>query len=284
MTAHDARTTRRLLVTGATGGMGQACALLAAGEGYHLVLADLSPTKLEALAADCARLGVTAECHTLDVTAAESIASLVAAVESGNGVDAIVHTVGVSPQMAGGERIIDIDLIGTIGLLEALRPGLNAGGCAVCIASMSAYMVPPNAGIEQVLSDPLAPGLIERLKAVPGHPLDNPGMAYAYAKKALKQYVADRAQAWGKEGKRFVSISPGLIDTEMGRLENDAMENFDAMKSLVALGQLGQPEDIASTALFLLSDKAAYITGCDILVDGGFVATLNRAQRQATGA
>ena len=100
-------------------------------------------------------------------------------------------------------------------------------------------------------------------------------MAYAYSKRALRRYVEARARDWGGEGKRIASISPGLIDTEMGRLENDAMENFDAMRNLVALNRLGQPEEIAHAALFLVSPRASYISGCDLLVDGGFVATLN---------
>ena len=68
--------------------------------------------------------------------------------------------------------------------------------------------------------------------------------------------------------------------TEMGRLENEAMDFYDEMRSRIALDRLGEAEDIAHTALFLLSDKASYITGCDILVDGGFVARVAKEQRQ----
>ena len=125
---------------------------------------------------------------------------------------------------------------------------------------------------DAILADPLAPGLMEQLKALSSPVLAHSGMAYAYAKKALKNYVADQAYVWGREGKRLVSLSPGLIDTEMGRLENAAMDNFEGMRNLIALGRLGDPQDIASAALFLVSEAAAYITGCDILVDGGFVA------------
>lgn len=262
--------------------MGRACAHLAAAEGYQLILADLSSAKLEELAGECGQHGVATECYTLDVTQPDSIGKLVAALQSGGGVDAIIHTVGVSPQMADWQQIIEIDLVGTIELLELARPALKSGGCALAITSMSAYMCPPDNEIEQALLDPLTPGFIDRLKAMSNSALENPGLAYCYAKKALKQYVAARAPAWGKEGKRFVSLSPGLIDTEMGRLENDAMENFEAMLSLVALDRLGKPEDIANTCLFLVSDRAAYISGCDILVDGGFVASMNEQQRRAS--
>jgi NAD(P)-dependent dehydrogenase (short-subunit alcohol dehydrogenase family) len=213
----------------------------------------------------------------------DSVDDLVASLKAGGGINAIIHTVGLSPQMADSKRIIDVDLLGTVALLEQVRLQLKTGGCAVCIASMSAYMVPPNEAIENALIDPQAPDFSSRLKTLTsaGGLLENPGLAYAYAKKALKQYVADRAPAWGKEGKRFISLSPGLIDTAMGRLENDAMENFEDMRRLIALDRLGQPEDIANTALFLVSAKAAYITGCDILVDGGFVAALNEQQRRS---
>jgi NAD(P)-dependent dehydrogenase (short-subunit alcohol dehydrogenase family) len=271
----------RLLVTGATGGMGRVCAQLAAARGYDLVLADLSTDRLEAVAARCREHSVNTECHTLDVTRADAIDKLAAALAAAN-VDAVVHTVGVSPQMAGWQQIIAIDLVGTVALLEAARPHLAAGGAAVAISSMSGHMVPPNDEIDEALAQPLAAGLMQRLQSLAA--LEHPGMAYAYAKRALQRYVADQAQSWGAEGKRLVSISPGLIDTEMGRLENAAMENFEGMKSLVALGRLGRPEDIAEAALFLASPQAAYITGCDILVDGGFVANFNKPQRRGTGS
>jgi NAD(P)-dependent dehydrogenase (short-subunit alcohol dehydrogenase family) len=271
---------RRLLITGAAGGMGSACALLASAGGYQLVLADLSAAKLEALASRCREQAGSVECHSLDVTSADSIRELAQAVRGRGGIDALIHTVGISPQMAGWEKIIDVDLIGTTAFLEAVRPSLKAGGCALVITSMSAHMVPADAILDAALADPLAPGLMEQLRALSSPLLAHSGMAYAYAKKALKNYVADHAYAWGGEGKRLVSLSPGLIDTEMGRLENAAMDNFEGMRSLIALGRLGDPQDIASAALFLVSEAAAYITGCDILVDGGFVASFNARQRQ----
>lgn len=282
MSPKNNHTSKTMLITGATGGMGRACALLAARQGYNLVLADLSMDKLAALSAECEGYGVSISSHHLDVVQPDSIKKLVDSMGASGGADAIIHTVGLSPQMADWKRIVEVDLAGTVAFLEAARPHLNSGGCAVAVASMSAYMVPPNPGIDQVMAKPLATDLLERLAALSaaGHSIENSGMAYAYAKRALKQYVADQAANWGLENKRFVSISPGLIDTEMGRLENAAMQDFEAMRSLIALTRLGQPEDIANTALFLVSDAASYITGCDFLVDGGFVATMQQQQRQ----
>ena len=282
MTGSDTGWAGRLLITGATGGMGQTCALLAAARGYDLVLADLSQDKLDALADRCSCDGVSVSSHVLDVTRAESRDRLVTALDQTGGLDALIHTVGLSPQMADWTQIIDVDLVSTVALLEQLRPGLNDGGCVLSIASMSGYLCPPDPEIEQLLAEPLADDFSVRLQELArAKPLlENAGLAYAYSKKALKQYVSDRAFDWGREGKRLVSISPGMINTEMGQLENEAMENYEAMRSRIALDRLGEAEDIAETALFLISDKAAYITGCDILVDGGFVARFTQEQRQ----
>lgn len=275
---------RRLLITGATGGMGRACALLAARAGNGLVLADLSQGKLETLASECAHLGASAECHVLDVLEADSIGQLVTSLAQSGGIDAVIHTVGLSPQMADWKKIIDVDLVGTAAFLEAVRPHIRKGGCAVPITSMSAYLCPPDKDVDRVFGDPLGADFAEQLQqlATANTMVQDSGMAYAWSKRALKLYVEDHAADWGAEGKRLVSIAPGLIDTDMGRLENAAMENFDAMRSRVALDRLGEPEDIANTALFLASDKAAYITGCDILVDGGFVGRVAQEQRQNT--
>jgi len=273
---------KRLLITGATGGMGRACALLAAARGYQLLLADLSAAKLEALAAQCSELAGAVECQILDVTSPDAIRELVAAVDGGGGIDSLIHTVGISPQMAGWEKIIAVDLIGTTKFLEAIRASLKTGGCVLAITSMSAYMCPSDDAIDTALSEPLAPDLMERLTAMSSPLLAHSGLAYAFAKKALKNYVANQAHGWGREGKRILSLSPGLIDTEMGRLENDAMENFAGMRAMVALDRLGEPEDIANTSLFLVSEEAAYITGCDILVDGGFIAAFKAQQARAS--
>ena len=100
MTAASGNAARRLLVTGATGGMGQACARLAAEQGYQLLLADLSAEALAALQDACADRAASVESHVLDVTSREDIDRLVQSVADGAGIDAVIHTVGISPTMA----------------------------------------------------------------------------------------------------------------------------------------------------------------------------------------
>ncbi len=271
-------TGRRILITGANGGMGRECTELALEQGYQLVLADLPSAGFDEFSRRLAERGAEVSSYSLDVTDANSIADLAAALQQSGGVEAIVHTVGISPNMADWKRIVEIDLVGTAKFLEAVRPGLVAGGVALCISSSSGYMCPANAKLEQVLANPLAADMYQQLTTLENNPLENPGLAYSYAKRALQRFVAARSGAWGGEGKRLLSLSPGLISTEMGQLEYEASKNFAAMKKQIALGRLGKPEEIASTALFLVSEQASYITGCDILVDGGLIAGFRQAQ------
>jgi len=275
---------RRLLVTGATGGMGKACSLLGAEQGYHLILADLSEEKLAALANECTNAGTTAEYHVLDVTNPEHVENIVG-VASNGGIDAIIHTVGISPTMAGWEKIVSVDLISTIDFLETLRPRINDGGAIVGITSISAYMCPANQNLESALQEPLASDLLEKLRSEEFSVMHDSGMAYAYSKKALKSYFAANARSWGREGKRLVSIAPGLIATEMGQQENAAnAEGYKTMMSMIGIDRKGRAEDIANTALFLVSPQASYICGIDIVVDGGIIATLTESQKQKTAS
>lgn len=269
----------RLLITGATGGMGQACARLAADQGYQLLLADLSEEKLDSLREACADRAASVDCHVLDVTRADDIDRLQQAATGAGGIDAVIHTVGLSPTMADWETIVDVDLIGTTRFVESLRPHIRPRGAVVFIASMSAHMCAPDADVDAALSQPLAEGLLEKLRGPAFELIHNPGLAYAYAKRALTLYVEANALAWGGEGKRLVSLSPGLIDTAMGRQEQDAQqEMFDHMLKMVPLNRMGAPEEIAAAALFLASPAASYISGCDVRVDGGFVGTFRHQQ------
>lgn len=269
-------TPRTVLITGATGGMGRACALLAASCGDNLLLSDIDAQKLAALAQECELLGVQVSCRTLNICDSAGVSRLVAELAGDRKISACIHTVGLSPEMAKWDRIVEVDLIATVRFIEAIRPALQIGGCALVIASMSAHLVPPNAAIDTLLFSPLQPDVLALASELEGAPLADAGLAYAYAKRALIQYVKREARAWGEEGKRLVSLSPGMIDTEMGRLEADSKtDQYAAMRKLVALQRDGNPREIAGAALFLVSDAASYITGTDLLVDGGFVGALS---------
>jgi len=101
---------------------------------------------------------------------------------------------------------------------------------------------------------------------------DDPGTAYLLAKLGVLRLIRRTAPSWGQRGARIVSVSPGVINTPMGQLELSDTEGTAAMAESCALGRMGRPEEVAAVIRFLCSDDASYITGTDILVDGGAVA------------
>jgi len=104
-------------------------------------------------------------------------------------------------------------------------------------------------------------------------------MAYTVSKRGVKLLVERESPSFGARGARIASISPGIIDTPMGRQE---MEKQPIMKVLVdksPLAREARPEEVAAVAVFLCTPTASFITGTDILVDGGSIATMVGAAR-----
>ena len=266
-----ARTENTLLITGASGGIGRACAIRAAHRGLSLLLTDIDEDKLRTLAAACNHIGVQADFSVLDICDSGAVSAFV----QGLSIGACIHAAGVSPAMASWDRVLTVNLIAAVDFIAAIKSTIPAGGCVVTIASMSAYLVTADPVIDTLLNSDDLSSSVARVADLEAAPLGDAGVAYAYAKRALIHYVKREAKSWGDEGKRLVSLSPGLIDTEMGRLEaSSKADQYAMMRARIPLRRDGASEEIADVALFLASSEAAYITGCDLLVDGGFIGSM----------
>ncbi len=262
----DGTQRRTQVVVGAASGMGAAVADILAQRG-PLIVADRDRDRLEELAA---RLGPEVTAVACDLTDDGQVASLAAAVGS---LGALVITAGLSPSMAPGRKIYEVNLRGTARLLDALEPMVGEGSVAVCFASMAAHLVPPVEAIDRVLDGPLSPTFFEDLVAV-GVDVDLPQSAYPLSKRGIIRIVQKRAGAWGQRGGRLLSLSPGIVDTGMGRLEAEHEPAMAQMVEASALGRTARAEEVADVVGFLVSPTASFLTGTDVLVDGGAVAAL----------
>ncbi|MGA2933236.1 MAG: SDR family NAD(P)-dependent oxidoreductase, partial [Acidimicrobiales bacterium] len=210
-----------VVITGAAGGMGLAVARSLAGIG-DLVLADLRAPQLEDAQQSLAATGQQARTILCDVTSAGDVARMAALVAELGGLRALVHTAGVSPKMAEGRRVLEVDLVGTARVLEALLPLALAGSAAVCIGSIAGY-ADVAADVEPLLDDPLHPDFLDLVEAQLAQPLDG-ATGYVLAKRGVMRACERMSGAWAERGGRIVSIAPGLIDTDMGRMEMEGDE------------------------------------------------------------
>jgi NAD(P)-dependent dehydrogenase (short-subunit alcohol dehydrogenase family) len=220
--------------------------------------------------------GRRVESVVCDLTAEGAIASLAERVEAAGGLTGLVHAAGLSPTMGDARRIFEVNLFATARLVDALEDHLRPGAVGVLIASQAAQMIASGLTADQAaaLEAPFAsdtPDAYERLVRVCGALGENPSGAYGLSKRGVQLLAISRAPAWGARGARLLSISPGMIDTEMGSDEFEA--HTEAMQSILdrtpVEARLGRAEEIAAVADFLMSDAASFMSGSDLLVDGG---------------
>jgi NAD(P)-dependent dehydrogenase (short-subunit alcohol dehydrogenase family) len=261
---------RSVVVIIGTGGMGLAVARRLAS-GRRLLLADYSDTGLDAALTTLRGDGHAAEAHPVDVSDRGSVEKLATAASQAGQVDAVVHTAGVSPVMAAARQIYQVDLLGTAHVIDAFLTVASPGTSLVCVASMAGHFASLPPDLERHLA--IAP--VEELLSHAGIDLDSdPGTAYVVAKRGNQLRVQAAAHAWGGKGARLNTLSPGVISTPMGvaELQGPFGTHIQSMIDLSGARRAGTPDDIAAAAAFLTGPESSFITGNDILIDGGAVA------------
>jgi NAD(P)-dependent dehydrogenase (short-subunit alcohol dehydrogenase family) len=253
------------VVIGGASGMGKSIAQVLAGRG-ELIVADIN----EVAATDVAReIGAkAAQCDLLDK------ASVDALVAKTRRLGILVVTAGLSPSMGDGIRIFNVNLPGMAYVLDAFERILCADSVAVCFASIAGHIfVPTDSHVLKLIDDPLSPTIVQDLIDV-GVDITDSDAAYGYSKHGVIRLCRKRAAIWGERGARIMSLSPGIVDTAMGDLE---FRNQPAMEDMVAatpLKRVGTAGEVAAAVDFLTSSKASFITGIDLLVDGGIISTM----------
>jgi NAD(P)-dependent dehydrogenase (short-subunit alcohol dehydrogenase family) len=275
------------VITGAAGGMGAACARVLAPAADVLLLTDRRADRLAAVADAVATTSDTrVHQHAADLAAPDAAEGLAARVGELGELRSLVHTAGLSPEMARWEQILQVDLVAVARLLDAHLPLVQPGSVAVCIASIAGHMGDSGADDDTVLDEPEAPDIAARYRDALRTDPDS-GWTYALTKRAVIRLCERAAVPWGARGGRVVSLSPGMIDTEMGRLEleHNPIPAQLAAATPVQVGRTdgetvlpGRIADIAGAVAFLCSDAAGFVSGCDLRVDGGLVGAIRQPQ------
>ncbi|HEX4180972.1 MAG TPA: SDR family oxidoreductase [Caulobacteraceae bacterium] len=180
-------------------------------------------------------------------------------------VGSLIHCAGLSPSMAELDRILDVNLAATMRLVDTARPRMAEGAAAVLFSSLAGHML--GTALDEPISKVTTPEAVASLSAY----TPDTGAAYSVSKRGVVLLVRREALGFGRRGARIVSLSPGCIDTPMGRAEMETQPIMKVMIDNSALPRLARPEEVAAVAVFLCSTTASFVTGTDFLVDGGVV-------------
>ncbi|CAG9993008.1 unnamed protein product [Clonostachys byssicola] len=262
-----------VIVVIGSGGMGLPIARRL-GLGRQVLLGDYSAANLSTAEKVLTGEGYSVTTLQVDISDFDSVDKLAKKAAAVGSIEAIVHTAGVGPSVGSARRVYEIDLVGTANVIDAFLPVAGPGTSLVCISSMAGYLCPP---LEPELEKHLATASRDQLLSHPGLNVDSSdaraaGMAYAFSKRGNLLRVQSMAKAWGARGARINSVSPGVISTELGRQEAMTGPAAKFVETSPA-GRVGTPEDITNVVAFLTNPSSCFITGTDILVDGGVVSS-----------
>ncbi len=262
-----------IVVIGA-GSIGQAIARRVSA-GKHVVLADLHQTNADAAAHVLRDAGYTVTTATVDIASRPSIQALVEIATALGDVTGVIHAAGVSPSQAPPATILHVDLYGTAVILEEFGNVIAAGGSGVVIASQSGHRLGAlTAEQDAALATTPAEELLALPMLQPDQVIDSLH-AYQLAKRGNSLRVEAEAVRWAERGARINTISPGIIMTPLANdeLTGPRGEGYRRMLELSPAGRAGTPDEVGTVGALLMGPDGAFITGSDILMDGGVTAS-----------
>jgi NAD(P)-dependent dehydrogenase (short-subunit alcohol dehydrogenase family) len=270
-----------VLVVIGIGGIGQAI-VRRQGAGKAVLVADSNDATLAAAARDLQALGYSITTQRVDVTDRASVHALAESAAGLGNVLQVVTTAGLSPNMAPPDKILAVDLYGVALVLEEFGRVIAPGGSGLVISSMAGHMPPAfPAGMDQALAYTPADELLA-LPYVQAAAVPDSGTAYAISKRGNHLRVQAAAVTWGDRGARVNAISPGVILTPLAQHELDSPVGpvYQTFIQASSAKRMGTPDEVAAVAAFLMGPEAGFITGSDLLMDGGVIAALRAGRIQ----
>ena len=243
--------------------------------GKKILLGDISEANLERVAKDFAYSGYDVETCIVNALDKESVEAFAEKAASLGPVKYFIDTAGASPSQASPEHILKLDMVGTGYAVDAFGKVMAAGGAGLLISSQAGYMLRiPEEVEKEILSTPTEELMdIEYIR----NTATRSGTAYMIAKRVNHlQAMKAAAGSWRERRARINSMSPGVIVTPLAYDEFNNPENtYQKMIDTSPAKRTGTSDEIADAAAFLLGEHAGFITGIDLLIDGGVIASIN---------
>ena len=247
--------------------------------GKKILLGDISEKNLEKASHDFQYSGHDVETVTVNAMEKESVEAFAQKCASRGPVMAFIDTAGASPNQARPEHIIALDMVGTGWAVEAFGRVMAPGGAGLIISSQTGYMYPiPYETEQEILNTPTEK--LTGLSIVKDVAMQNSGWAYMIAKRVNHlQVMKAAATTWKARRARLNTLSPGIIVTPLAYDEFAAAgEGYQRMIDASAAERSGTSDEIAEAGAFLLGEHAGFITGTDLLIDGGTIAAICTGQ------
>lgn len=262
-----------IVVIGA-GSIGQAIARRV-GAGKRILLADLRAENADAAAKVLGDAGFEVATTVVDVASRGSVQTLVDTATAWGEVSGMIHAAGVSPSQASPETILKVDLYGTALVLERFGDVIARGGSGIVIASQSGHRLP---ALTPEQDRALATSPVDDLLALPmlqAAQVSDPLHAYQLSKRGNSLRVRAEAVRWGRRGARVNTISPGIVITPLANdeLSGPRGAGYRRMIELCPVGRAGTPDEVAAVGALLMGPEGGFITGSDVLMDGGVTAS-----------
>ena len=262
-----------MILTGA-GQIGMAIARRM-GYGKKIIIGDRKMENAKTIARILTEAGFDTLPLEMDISSRISIKSLITEAQKHGEITMLINAAGVSPSQASVETILKVDLYGTSVLLEETGKVISSGGVGVTISSQSGHRMPQLTveADEQLAFTPTEELL--SLDILKPENIKDTLHAYQMAKRCNEKRVMAEAVRWGEKGARINSISPGIIVTPLAIDEFNGVRG-DFYKNMFAKCPAGRPgtaDEVANVAELLMSEKGAFITGSDFLIDGGATAS-----------
>ncbi len=241
-----------------------------------ILLGDISEKNLEKVSTELRYSGYDVQTQIVDALDQKSVAQFAQKAASLGKVMYFIDTAGASPNQTSPEHIVALDLVATSYAIDEFGKVMAQGGAGLVISSQTGHMMDFSPEIEKQLETTPTAQLAD-LEFVKKDAVANPGIAYIASKRANHLRVRHAASTtWGDRGARINTISPGIIVTPLAYDEFQAAgEGYQKMIDASPAKRVGTIDEIANAGAFLLSDQASFITGTDLLIDGGVIASIH---------